>query len=175
MGACRHFLDCLRRGVPAETRGADRLRTYALVDAAYRARGRTPCGRAGEVEAGHAGRRPLTTVAQPSTEERPAAPSANAFAITVSFELVEGAAEKFHRLVARECAPVGQRWSPAACASTCSSRPAAQWAATFFSMRSTPTRASFDVHLASPPFQKLRRRAAHSCPQEDGECLHRRP
>ena len=37
MGACRHFLDCLTRGVPAETRGEDNLRTYALVDAAYRA------------------------------------------------------------------------------------------------------------------------------------------
>jgi predicted dehydrogenase len=36
-GACRHFLDCLQRGVPAETRGEDNLRTYALVDAAYRA------------------------------------------------------------------------------------------------------------------------------------------
>lgn len=37
MGACRHFLDCLQRGVPAETRGEDNLRTFALVDAAYRA------------------------------------------------------------------------------------------------------------------------------------------
>ncbi|MFA6032364.1 MAG: Gfo/Idh/MocA family oxidoreductase [Myxococcota bacterium] len=35
--ACRHFLDCLQRGVPAETSGQDNLRTYALVDAAYRA------------------------------------------------------------------------------------------------------------------------------------------
>ncbi|PDQ19030.1 oxidoreductase [Mesorhizobium sanjuanii] len=35
--ACRHFLGCLRRGVPAETSGSDNLRTYALVDAAYRA------------------------------------------------------------------------------------------------------------------------------------------
>jgi predicted dehydrogenase len=37
IGACRHFLDCLRRGVPAETRGDDNLKTYALVDAAYKA------------------------------------------------------------------------------------------------------------------------------------------
>jgi quinol monooxygenase YgiN len=37
---------------------------------------------------------------EPSTEERRATPSANAFAITVSFELEDGAAEKFHRLVA---------------------------------------------------------------------------
>lgn len=37
LGACRHFLDCLQRGVPAETHGADNLKTYALVDAAYRA------------------------------------------------------------------------------------------------------------------------------------------
>jgi predicted dehydrogenase len=37
MGACRHFLDCLQRGVPAETHGADNLKTFALVDAAYRA------------------------------------------------------------------------------------------------------------------------------------------
>jgi predicted dehydrogenase len=36
-GACRHFLDCLQRGVPAETNGADNLGSYALVDAAYRA------------------------------------------------------------------------------------------------------------------------------------------
>ncbi|QPC95677.1 Gfo/Idh/MocA family protein [Mesorhizobium sp. INR15] len=35
--ACRHFLDCLQRGVPAETSGKDNLKTYALVDAAYRA------------------------------------------------------------------------------------------------------------------------------------------
>jgi predicted dehydrogenase len=35
--ACRHFLDCLQRDVPAETSGPDNLRTYALVDAAYRA------------------------------------------------------------------------------------------------------------------------------------------
>lgn len=35
--ACRHFLDCLQRGVPAETSGRDNLKTYALVDAAYRA------------------------------------------------------------------------------------------------------------------------------------------
>ena len=37
LGACRHFLDCLQRGVPAETNGADNLASYALVDAAYRA------------------------------------------------------------------------------------------------------------------------------------------
>lgn len=36
-GACRHFLAALRAGVPAETSGADNLRTFALVDAAYRA------------------------------------------------------------------------------------------------------------------------------------------
>ena len=36
LGACRHFLDCLQRGVPAETNGADNLKSYALVDAAYR-------------------------------------------------------------------------------------------------------------------------------------------
>lgn len=35
--ACQHFLDCLKRGIPAETSGADNLKTYALVDAAYRA------------------------------------------------------------------------------------------------------------------------------------------
>jgi predicted dehydrogenase len=37
IGACSHFLDCLLRGVPAETTGEDNLKTYALVDAAYRA------------------------------------------------------------------------------------------------------------------------------------------
>jgi predicted dehydrogenase len=35
--ACSHFLDCLQRGAPAETSGEDNLKTYALVDAAYRA------------------------------------------------------------------------------------------------------------------------------------------
>jgi predicted dehydrogenase len=30
-----HFVDCLRRGLPPETNGADNLKTYALVDAAY--------------------------------------------------------------------------------------------------------------------------------------------
>ena len=35
LGACRHFLDCLQRGVQAETNGEDNLRTFALVDAAY--------------------------------------------------------------------------------------------------------------------------------------------
>jgi predicted dehydrogenase len=34
--ACRHFLDCLQHRVPAETSGKDNLKTYALVDAAYR-------------------------------------------------------------------------------------------------------------------------------------------
>lgn len=37
IGACGHFLDCLQRGVTAETSGEDNLKTYALVDAAYRA------------------------------------------------------------------------------------------------------------------------------------------
>jgi predicted dehydrogenase len=35
--ACEHFLDCVKRGVPAETAGTDNLKSYALVDAAYRA------------------------------------------------------------------------------------------------------------------------------------------
>jgi len=35
--ACAHFLDCLQKGVPAATSGVDNLRTFALVDAAYRA------------------------------------------------------------------------------------------------------------------------------------------
>ena len=35
--ACTHFLDRFRRGVAADTSGADNLRTFALVDAAYRA------------------------------------------------------------------------------------------------------------------------------------------
>jgi D-apiose dehydrogenase len=33
--ACRHFLHCLKHGVPAETRGEDNLKTFALVEAAY--------------------------------------------------------------------------------------------------------------------------------------------
>src|SRR3954465_14691945 len=36
-GACSHFLDCVQRGVPAETSGEDNLKTFALVDAAYEA------------------------------------------------------------------------------------------------------------------------------------------
>ena len=32
----RHWVDCLRRGVEPETSGADNLKTYALVMAAYR-------------------------------------------------------------------------------------------------------------------------------------------
>ena len=35
--ACQHFLDCLKRGVPADTSGEDNLKTFALVDAAYKA------------------------------------------------------------------------------------------------------------------------------------------
>lgn len=35
--ACRHFLHSLTQGVPAQTAGPDNLRSYALVDAAYRA------------------------------------------------------------------------------------------------------------------------------------------
>jgi predicted dehydrogenase len=31
----RHWVECLRRGVPPHTSGADNLKTYALVDAAY--------------------------------------------------------------------------------------------------------------------------------------------
>lgn len=34
--ACRHFLGAFRAGRPAETSGADNLRTLALVEAAYR-------------------------------------------------------------------------------------------------------------------------------------------
>lgn len=37
IGACRHFLECLQEGRPAETSGMDNLKTYALVEAAYRA------------------------------------------------------------------------------------------------------------------------------------------
>lgn len=37
IGACAHFLDCLQRGVAAETSGADNLKTFALVEAAYEA------------------------------------------------------------------------------------------------------------------------------------------
>jgi predicted dehydrogenase len=35
--ACQHFLGCLKRGVPADTSGEDNLKTFALVDAAYKA------------------------------------------------------------------------------------------------------------------------------------------
>ncbi len=39
LAACRHFLARLRAGEPAETSGVDNLKTFALVDAAYRAAG----------------------------------------------------------------------------------------------------------------------------------------
>ena len=42
----------------------------------------------------------MTAVDQPSADKRQATLSANAYAITVSFELEDGAAEKFHPLVA---------------------------------------------------------------------------
>jgi autoinducer 2-degrading protein len=42
----------------------------------------------------------VTAVDQPSADKRQTAPSVSAYAITVSFELEEGAAEKFHPLVA---------------------------------------------------------------------------
>jgi quinol monooxygenase YgiN len=38
-------------------------------------------------------------VGQPSADKRQAAPSATGYAITVTFELEEGSAEKFHQLV----------------------------------------------------------------------------
>lgn len=37
LGACRHFLHCLKSGQAPETTGGDNLRTYALVEAAYEA------------------------------------------------------------------------------------------------------------------------------------------
>lgn len=37
LNACRHFLCCLRDGVSAETSGSDNLKSFALLDAAYRA------------------------------------------------------------------------------------------------------------------------------------------
>lgn len=37
LNASRHFLHCIKDGVPAETSGLDNLKTFALVDAAYRA------------------------------------------------------------------------------------------------------------------------------------------
>jgi hypothetical protein len=35
----RHWVDCLRRGVETDISGADNLKTYALVMAAYNRRG----------------------------------------------------------------------------------------------------------------------------------------
>jgi predicted dehydrogenase len=40
LNAQRHWIDCLRRGVEPATSGADNLKTYALVDAAYEAAAR---------------------------------------------------------------------------------------------------------------------------------------
>ena len=108
LGACRHFLDCLQRGVAAETSGEDNLKSYALVDAAYRAaaeHGQSPRRsgkRAARISRRRAGGRGDDDgPRRRANEERG---SAAAFAITVAFELVEGAFPEFHRLVAENAA-----------------------------------------------------------------------
>ena len=57
-GACRHFLDCLQRGVAAETSAQDNLQSYALVDAAYRAASEARGNRAGSTGTRRRGRVP---------------------------------------------------------------------------------------------------------------------
>jgi len=59
LAAQRHFIACVRAGVPAETSGRDNLATFALVEAAYRSAARgttehTPFHRA-DHEPGRAG------------------------------------------------------------------------------------------------------------------------
>jgi autoinducer 2-degrading protein len=96
----------------------------------------------------------LTTVAQPSTEERQAAPSANAFAITVSFELEEGAAEKFHRLVA-ENARQSVALEPGCLRFDVLFPTNGAMGREVFLYEIYTNQAAFDVHLASPHFKSF--------------------
>ncbi len=90
-------------------RGEDNLKTYALVDAAYRAAAehRAVAPRQVELTMRCRRRRPVTTMEQPAADKRQAR-RGDAFAITVAFELVEGALPKFHRLVAENARAVGR-------------------------------------------------------------------
>ena len=110
-GACKHFLDCLQRGATAETSGEDSLRTYALVDAAYRAaaegRAVQPIKPMRSAAVGQRGSSEpeTTTVVLPAGEyDRVSGEPAPAFGITVSFELVAGVFDQFYELVCENAA-----------------------------------------------------------------------
>ena len=94
----------------------------------------------------------MTTVDQPSTQARQAAPSADAFAITVSFELEEGAAEKFRRLVA-ENARQSVALEPG-CRVEHVEADAARTQEVFL-YEIYADQAAFDIHLASAHFRSF--------------------
>lgn len=95
----------------------------------------------------------MTTVEQPSSEERQAPPSANAFAITVSFELEDGTAEKFHRLVA-ENARQSVALEPG-CLRFDVLFPTNALGREVFLYEIYTDQAAFDVHLASAHFKSF--------------------
>ena len=96
----------------------------------------------------------MTTVQQPLVEGRQAAYAANAYAITVSFELEDGAAEKFHRLVAENARqsvalePGCLRFDVLFPANGGMSREV-------FLYEVYTDQAAFDVHLTSPHFKSF--------------------
>ena len=96
----------------------------------------------------------MTTVVQPTPEERQASPSANAFAITVSFELEEGAAEKFQRLVA-ENARQSVALEPGCLRFDVLFPTSGAVGREIFLYEIYTDQAAFDVHLASAHFKSF--------------------
>jgi autoinducer 2-degrading protein len=96
----------------------------------------------------------VTTVKQPSTEERLAAAPAGAFAITVSFELEEGAAEKFHCLVA-ENARQSVALEPGCLRFDVLFPTNGATGSEVFLYEIYANPAAFDIHLASPHFKSF--------------------
>lgn len=95
----------------------------------------------------------MTIAEQPSAElQRRAAAPATAFAITVSFELVDGAVEKFHRLVS-ENARQSVALEPG-CLRFDVLFPT-NGAREVFLYEIYTDQAAFDVHLASPHFKSF--------------------
>lgn len=96
----------------------------------------------------------MTIVDQPSAERLSAAPSAGAFAITVSFELEDGAAEKFHRLVA-ENARQSVALEPGCLRFDVLFPTNGAFDREVFLYEIYTDQAAFDVHLASPHFKSF--------------------
>lgn len=96
----------------------------------------------------------MTMVEQPVTEGRRAAPSANAFAITVAFELEEGAAEAFRPLVA-ENARQSVALEPGCLRFDVLFPTSGASGPEVFLYEIYTDQAAFDVHLASPHFRSF--------------------